>query len=282
VRGRLFATPGRRNIRRPGTIIPWVLLGTVAVGLKYYYSHATGDDLAWVLRPTAGWVARISGLPFVSEAGTGFVNRAHRIIVAPACAGLNFMIVALLTTGTAGLHRLTSGWMRLAWIGLAVLCAYPFTLMVNTVRIIGAIHLYSADIYQGWLTPARAHRMEGIGVYITSLMLYHLAVEYALCAVQRRSRHREAPVPGKTAPASGWTPMVWYMFVAIGVPLITGAPFRYPARFLEHGATIMLACALVFTVLFLLRLMLRQRHPAPRVSPAGCIDSHRIPGENNP
>jgi hypothetical protein len=66
----------------------YVLVFLTAWGLKYHYSRADSDGLAWVLAPTAGLVGLVSGIPFESEAHTGFVSQGYRVIIAPACAGI--------------------------------------------------------------------------------------------------------------------------------------------------------------------------------------------------
>jgi hypothetical protein len=66
----------------------------VAFGLKYHYSQARSDDLVWILGPTAVLVEQLSGIDFDKEAHTGYVNNEHRVIIAPACAGVNFFIIA--------------------------------------------------------------------------------------------------------------------------------------------------------------------------------------------
>ena len=89
----------------------------MAVGLKYHYSHARSDDLGWILGPTAGGVEYISGIDFEKEDGAGFVNRANRIIIAPSCAGVNFLIIAFCMAAFSGLHHLKSSGLKIFWIG---------------------------------------------------------------------------------------------------------------------------------------------------------------------
>ena len=76
----------------------YVIALLIAFGLKYHYSRASSEDLAWILRPTAGVVEQISGIHFEKEEGTGYINREHRIIIVPSCAGVNFLIIAFCMT----------------------------------------------------------------------------------------------------------------------------------------------------------------------------------------
>src|SRR5262249_47571267 len=86
-------------------IAPWpsrsaLITGAAAVGLPYgvkaFYSHAGADELLWVLAPSA-WLARVvGGVDLVYEQGAGFISHAHRLVVGPACAGVNFLIICFL------------------------------------------------------------------------------------------------------------------------------------------------------------------------------------------
>ncbi len=81
----------------------YILALLIAWGLKYHYSRSGSDELAWVLAPTAGLVELISGIQFENEAHTGFVSQGSRIIIAPACAGINFLIIAFCMATFSGL-----------------------------------------------------------------------------------------------------------------------------------------------------------------------------------
>ncbi len=237
----------------PGKIAACLLLFSIAFGLKYHYSHASSDGLTWVLKPTAMLVMYLDDLAFVYETHTGFISREDGIIIAPSCAGINFMIVALLMAGWSGIFRLKTGWRIPVWIGLTGISVYGLTLVVNAIRIMGAIRLYAADICQGWLTPARIHRLEGIGVYFLALCLFHLATQSMLTIFIRRTSISETKVKSGQRPFIGWTPAAWYFLVLIGIPLIHGTAIHNPDRFLEHSLTVVAGSALVLFIFFLLR-----------------------------
>src|SRR5262245_57950325 len=65
-----------------------------AYALKRFYSDAGADELGWILRPTAALVEAGTGARFTPEAGVGFLSREKLFIIAKACAGVNFLIVA--------------------------------------------------------------------------------------------------------------------------------------------------------------------------------------------
>ena len=87
-----------------------ILLGILAVGgaclLKLHFGQADGLQLAWLLRPTAALVALLSGLEFVYHGVEGFHNAARNVLIAPACSGINFLAICLVTGTLLGRHKL--------------------------------------------------------------------------------------------------------------------------------------------------------------------------------
>lgn len=61
--------------------------------MKYYYSRAGVPELKWILAPTAGWVNLLSGIPFEYIREAGYVNHDLKMIIAPSCSGMQFMII---------------------------------------------------------------------------------------------------------------------------------------------------------------------------------------------
>jgi exosortase K len=143
-------------------------------GLKRHYANAEVGDLRWILWPTGKLVAFATGSPFEFERGAGYMSRTHLFLIEKSCAGLNFMIAALGMTGFA-LSRDGGRGVRAVWIvGASVALSYAGAVLVNTVRILVAIWLCSANLASGWWTPARLHRLEGIAVYFAGLMVLDL------------------------------------------------------------------------------------------------------------
>ncbi len=140
-------------------------------GLKRHYADARVEDLRWILWPTAQLVAAATGSPFELEPGAGYLSRHHLFLIEKSCAGVNFMIAALGLTGIT-LARDGGGGRRHAWIlGQGLALSYTAAVVVNSIRILVAIGLASADLADGWWTGARIHRLEGITVYFVGLLL---------------------------------------------------------------------------------------------------------------
>jgi exosortase K len=113
----------------------------IAFALKYHYSKANSDNLDWVLAPTAWWVQILCGIPFEKERNVGYVNHDNQFIIAPACAGINFMIIAFSTLIFSFIHHMSTVKSRLLWMVACLGIVYPYTILVNSLRIIPSIFL---------------------------------------------------------------------------------------------------------------------------------------------
>jgi exosortase K len=153
--------------------------------LKRHYSGASPDDLAWILAPTAHLVSLLTGADFVAERGAGYTSNGLLFVIGPSCAGVNFLI-ALFCAGAIGLVPQARGAGRtlVALAGCAA-AAYLATIAVNALRIVVAIELHQRQTRIAGLSGDELHRVEGIVVYFTALMLIYLA---AFTLWQRRAR----------------------------------------------------------------------------------------------
>ena len=240
----MMETPMRHIPYLPGTTISALLM----LALKHHYSMASAGQLKWILAPVARLVAWFTDARPVFETGVGYVDFACGIIIAPACAGINFMIMAFGMAALCGCIRIRRPTSLLVWLTLAWLGAYGLTLCVNTLRIGAAMKLYDARIYGGWVTVERVHRIAGVGIYFGALWLFYRFVEAIMA---RYRRHIKQPPPGRRA-LPNWLPYGWYLAMAVGVPVINGMFRQRPMDFGEHVATIMAAmvCIRLAALLF--------------------------------
>lgn len=222
------------NRQHAHNILFYVAVAAVAFTLKSHYSRAGADDLFWILAPTAFLVEIVSGIEFTPESGAGYFSPGHRYLIAPACAGVNFLIVAFCMTAFAGVHRLNSPLRKSVWIIFSGVAALGTTLAVNTPRIIFSIHLYGADIYSGALTPERLHRAGGIAVYFLFLHLLFAAISRVLDL--RWPRYDSS---GRLGSLFSLWPLFWYLAFSIGVPLLNQAYRKAPDRFPEHALMVL-------------------------------------------
>ena len=230
------------------------LLGFLAaLGLKYHYSMAGAEDLCWILTPIARLVALLSGINFEWQLHTGFVSHSQGVVIAPACAGINFLIICFATIFFTFVGRLSGAWAKCSWLGVSLAAAYLVTLCANSIRIIISIYLLNAPIYGGRVTPARVHELAGTLIYVSFLVAIFLAME----RMMRRCKH-SAPRGHMIATAGAGRsasvvrgvriPFAWYALITIFVPLLNGAARRNGSQFAEHSALVTVTALFAFLV----------------------------------
>lgn len=227
--------------------LPWVSWGTAllaAYGLKLHYSRAAAGDLSWILAPTAravGWL-RGERLLLNPDAGWVPVGGGHigGYVIAPACAGVNFMIVAFTVSVLGFAHRLRSPGRRAGWWLGSLAGAWMLTLAVNTLRILAAVELYRRGPILG-LTPEAAHRLLGTVMYLGAL--------WGVCALlDRLTSHGRSGLLATAVLVPGA-----YLGMTVVVPLLTGSFRQSGARYLEHAMMVSLVTMILFALLFLAR-----------------------------
>jgi exosortase K len=228
----------------------------IVYALKSHYSRATSDQLAWILTPTALLVDTFSGIHFDRELHAGAISREHGIILAPACAGVNFLIIAFSTLWFSLVHRVKNSKGKLVWLGMSASASYLLSLGVNALRVIVSVFLYRADIYGGWATPERVHRIGGVLIYVFFLLLVYRIGEKAVRWV---GAHRSKEGSPRVAESLGLPPLVcglavpllWYVSVTVVTPLLNQAWRHQGAKFVEHSVLVV-AAGLIVLLLFTL------------------------------
>jgi exosortase K len=246
-----------------------------AFALKLYYSRAGVDELDWILAPTTWWVQVLSGINFKKVPGVGYINHNCEFVIAPVCAGINFMIIAFTTLVFSFMHHMRTVGSRVAWMILSLVIIYPYTILVNSLRIIPSIYLLQMDFYGGLITTERVHTMEGTLVYFTALLfLYHIADKVVKRLSSRLSTHfspRFSPYsqphqsmgPAKEADSLKpafyavikWSlPVFFYFSITLGIPFLNGAYRNDNGKFLEYTLLVSGVCfsAIAVTCLFIL------------------------------
>lgn len=148
-----------------------VIVAALGLGwwVKQFYSQATPSELLWVLSPTTHMVQELTGARFEFEAQRGFLCRELRYEIVPACAGVNFMVVAFVSLVAGFVHTRSSAAARLGLFVLAAGAAYATTLFANASRITIAMAMHQAGTSFGPLTEDRLHCATGVLVYLLFL-----------------------------------------------------------------------------------------------------------------
>ena len=238
------------------TGIPLILALFIAVSCKYHYSNAGSDVLGWILGPTAGMVELISGIRFEKEAGAGFVNSGHGIIIAPSCAGVNFLIIVFCMSAFTGMPHLRSTVSKVVWLWQSAGLAYLLTITGNAVRIAVSIYSYRIGINYGWLTPERLHRIEGIIVYCLFLSLFYLGLTKVLGVKKRngmRKNHHRNNSGSYRLIHIVFVPLFWYILISLGIPLLNRAYLENGPQFAEHAVITLSVSTVVLLLVFLIQ-----------------------------
>ena len=227
---------------------------SAAFCLKLHYSRAASDDLTWILKPTAEFVEYVTDIHFVKSENAGFINREHRILIAPSCAGVNFLIMAFCMSSFSSLHQ--PGFRRKKIFRLIAcgLSSYLLTILVNTIRITAAIYLYKYCVSWGWFTSDRIHRIEGIVVYFVFLFIFYRGIQKVISknwkTKEKKVRYKNDYAKSRTIclPA-GWTPLSWYLAITLGIPLLNSAYLKNFARFAEHFIMVIFVSTILLLII---------------------------------
>jgi exosortase K len=224
-------------------IITVLLIAAPALWLKKFYGTATSESLDWILTPTATLVNIVPGMHFIREPGLGWFDSAQSAAIVPSCAGVNFLIVAFAVLSLCGVWNLRSPFAQLVWTAVTALAALAATVVVNALRIWLSMELYHIDIYTAQLTPALIHRVCGVTIYYTSLLCLFCLASAILHRVDRISK-----TTGNCLSVDwGWwlAPLIGYLLVTLGAPLVTGNYRDNVTAFTEHAVTIMVISVLL-------------------------------------
>ena len=152
-----------------------VLTATVFIawGLKRHYADARVDDLWWILSPTAQLAGATTDAAFVMQPGEGYFSRQHLFLIEKSCAGVNFMIAAFALLVYTLLRRVVSGPSAAQVLGVSLVASYVAAVLVNAARITIAMWLARNPDMLPRLGASELHRIEGIVVYFTGLVLLY-------------------------------------------------------------------------------------------------------------
>jgi exosortase K len=226
------------------------------LALKRHYSLATADQLDWILAPTTKLLALLTPVRPVYESGVGYADYTHGMIIAPACAGVNFMIMVFGLGAFCGLAKLRRLVEMGIWVSITLAAAFASTIIINTMRIYVSMVLYKADIYGGWISIERVHRLAGIGLYASALWLLFISFQLVLGAWTRPKALQSSGLPV-------WLPLCWYLAGTAGAPL-ANLLFKQGAPMLvEHVLTVLITAMFVFGAGILVRRLLINTFTTP-------------------
>ena len=122
-------------------------------------------------------LAGVGGIDLVYEQGAGFISHTHHLVVGPACAGVNFLIICFLCLYFSFERHFPD---KTEWLFYSLLTSAGATVAANGLRIFVSAHLWNANFYSQWITRDEMHRLAGTVIYFASLLGLYFAVEARL------------------------------------------------------------------------------------------------------
>ncbi len=208
-------------------IAQWAVVLLCAFTLKLCYSTASANQLRWILAPTTALVEMVSGTAFEFESHAGYISADRRFLIAPSCAGVNFLVTAFLMLSIRKLLSERARIIAWAFIPAALLVAYVVTLVANTARISLALRLQRMPAEIGWLNPDQLHRFEGIFIYFGFLLMLFVISE----------RISSGTTSGLLR--QSFFPLFVYYAAALAIPLANGGHSQ-GRDFWEHSLFVLL------------------------------------------
>jgi exosortase K len=204
--------------RTAAAVAVFLLALGAAYALKRFYSTASAADLRFVLAPTA-WLVEVAGGHRFDRTPGGYLSTELRFVIAPACAGVNFLIVAFASLVLGLVRPARPAWHNVGIAFASAAAAYATTLLANALRILISIPLWTHRVSFGWLGIARLHELVGVVVFLGMLLVLHVGA------------HRLA-----RSPVRAWAPLLPYAGLTLVVPLVRGAHQR--PEYWVHAATV--------------------------------------------
>ena len=171
-------------------------------------------------------VELVSGISFEFESHAGYISSDRSFLIAPSCAGVNFLITAFLMLSARKLLR-----RRSQDNALEIHSGGGPDCLSCDARCEYCSHrpcIEAADAAGDWrLNPDQLHRVEGIFVYFGFLLLLFMVSEKMSA--------------GKTSGLlrQSFFPLLVYYATTLGIPLANGG-YRQGAGFWEHSVFVLL------------------------------------------
>lgn len=218
-----------------------VLAGALALALKYHYSRASAEELRWILAPTTWLTALFTSGEFTFRVGEGYLNRQQSVLVSPACAGINFLVVALVALMLGFGGRFASFRQKGLWCAASLVVAYLSTLLVNALRISLSVAVAHLAVRITGLTFQSVHRLLGIFIYLAGLLALCLTIQLWLSSRGRGQANGAAPLLA----------LGCYALMTLIVPLLGGA--AHNPQYWSHAAPVSVMVGVSAALLFAAR-----------------------------
>lgn len=232
--------------KKPGikTVLQFLFILLAAGSLKLYYSAASVEGLRWILWPTTRLTELVTGTQFEFEAYAGYMSSDRTFLIAPSCAGVNFLIAAFVMLAFRRLRPGRRQGISWGFLPATVALAYIATIVANTVRISSAMWLNATRPDIAGLGRDELHRLDGILIYFGSLLLLYVVTQ------------RRADDHSRVGVTRYLLPLGVYYATTLGIPVANGA-FRRGGEVWEHALFVLLVPVVLIGIAALVSRLLR-------------------------
>ena len=161
--------------------IPYYVVAILLfVLLKFGYTLADYNDLAFLLKPTAKLVELLTGSQPVYLSDNGYFYDQLNILIGKSCSGFNFWILSFLVFSYLGLKYFDKHLLKILMLPTALVCAYLLTVLSNTSRIFASVVVRNQTIIIFPDKQYLIHEIVGIITNLTFLILTYCLIEFLL------------------------------------------------------------------------------------------------------
>jgi len=147
--------------------------------LKLGFVLAGNNELIFLLKPTTKLVGFLTGSTSIYVLDNGYYHSKLNIIIDKSCSGFNFWILCFLIVTYSLVRFFKKTSYKILAVPSALILAYPFTIFVNTSRIIASVVVH-AQTKRAIFNYQIIHESVGIITNLTFLVLFYYLFEKTL------------------------------------------------------------------------------------------------------
>lgn len=148
--------------------------------LKFGFTLADNNDLAFLLKPTDKLVGLLTGSDSIYLSDSGYFHEHLNIIIDKSCSGFNFWILSFLLFTYLSVKHFDKTLSKILTIPTALFGAFLLTIFVNTSRIFASIVVQTQTKSILLNQQHIVHEAIGIITNLTFLILAYILIEKLL------------------------------------------------------------------------------------------------------
>ena len=158
--------------------IPYYLIvAGFFIFLKFLYSHATTDEIIYLLQPTNFIIELISNSESQYLPSQGYYNSHLNILIDKSCSGFNFLMLCYLMLVFSIVSKLQNNLSKVIVLPLLLLSSYLLTIFINSSRIMISIFIRELGFSDFIINESWLHQLEGTFVYLFFLIIVYLTID---------------------------------------------------------------------------------------------------------